>query len=47
MSKQSIVLTATHPNGEEALIRGFRYIWAFYVKGYNPVELVPATPMAA
>jgi hypothetical protein len=35
-SKQSIVITVTHPSGEEALIKGFRYIWAFYVKGYNP-----------
>ena len=38
-NRPSIVLTVSHPNddpGTTARIKGFRYIWAYYVKGYRP-----------
>lgn len=38
-NRPSIELTVSHPNdvaGEPARIQGFRYILAFYVKGYKP-----------
>lgn len=35
-AKPSIFLQVTAPNGEPGLIKGFRYLWAFYVKGYKP-----------
>lgn len=35
-NKRSIVLNVSKASGEEALIKGFRFMWAFYVKGYDP-----------
>lgn len=37
-SERSIVLSVSHPEKGEALIEGFRFIWAFYVKSYKPEE---------
>jgi hypothetical protein len=36
--KRSIVFNVTNLRGDEGPITGFRYIWAFYVKGYNPAK---------
>lgn len=37
MTKQQIItLEVTGPNNEIGRIPGFRYLWAFYVNGYDP-----------
>ena len=35
---RSINLLVTHPDGDAGLIRGFRYLWAYYVKAYDPSQ---------
>lgn len=35
MSK-TILLSVTHPELSSGAIDGFRFMWAFYVNGFNP-----------
>jgi hypothetical protein len=34
--RQSIRLEVTHPSAPPGRIDGFRFVWAFYVRGYRP-----------
>ncbi len=35
-NRRSMTLQVSHPSGDGQPIEGFRFLWAFYVKGYNP-----------